>query len=269
MSNEATASRHPEVHFTKTNGACQSQRPVEQRDECVPRCWQSSGTKPLSTFGIRTGVVSLDYSTLHPSGPKHHQSYLSHTWSFWQTYWHNTSDLSRKKGSLGFLKIDIISCQGSIYETILIWYLIIRQPVSFHMLHMRTWFSSLKSPHAPFLYFIETCELLGQMKHWGWNWRVSAVKMADHNWSAQVLKWDRASAVQSHGSGINPTAINRFHWTLLREWEEHLHPCIPLLFFFPWKRGAKISSLTLLPVLITSVLMSCTPSVKCTSPSLF
>lgn len=98
---------------------------------------------------------------------------------------------------------------------------------------------------------------------------VSAVKMVDHNWSAQVLKRDKSSAVQSHGSGINPTAINRFHWTLLREWEAHLHLCIPLFFFFPWKRGAKISSLTLLPVLITSVLMSCTPSVKCTSRSLF
>lgn len=129
-SNEATAWHHPEVHFTKTNGACQPQRPVEERDERVPRCRQNSGTEPLSTFRIRNGVVSLDYNALHPSGPKHHQSCLSHTWGLWQTYWHNKSDLSRKKGSLRFFfkRKYIISCQGSIYETIFIWYLIIRRP---------------------------------------------------------------------------------------------------------------------------------------------
>lgn len=66
-SNEAPAWHHPEVHFTKTNGACQPQRPVEEGDECVPRCGQNSGTEPLSTLGIRNGVVSPDSSAVTPS----------------------------------------------------------------------------------------------------------------------------------------------------------------------------------------------------------
>lgn len=85
----------------------------------------------------------------------------------------------------------------------------------------------------------------------------SAKKRQDSG-GAEPRRWSRSNSYKQVPSG--PAA-----WTMSTS--PSLHSSFIFLPFGVWKRGAKISSLTLLPALITSVLMSCSPcrTPKCSS----